>query len=80
MEHQDTFDASLDILENVVVLCPTCHRKLHHGLPKDRAALLKSLLGIRSLGLCSRGIDVSLKRLLQLSLLRKAGGAKPRAA
>jgi 5-methylcytosine-specific restriction enzyme A len=66
MEHQDTFDASLDILENVVVLCPTCHRKLHHGLPKDRLALLKSLLGIRSPLLSSRGLDVSLKQLLEL--------------
>jgi 5-methylcytosine-specific restriction protein A len=43
IQFQDDFKFSLDVPENVVVLCPTCHRKLHHGLAKDKSFVLKKL-------------------------------------
>ena len=29
---RDRFSVNLDVLENLVCLCPVCHRKLHYGL------------------------------------------------
>ncbi|MGL4999965.1 MAG: HNH endonuclease [Cetobacterium sp.] len=31
MNAQDSFKNSLDVLGNVVSLCPNCHRMIHHG-------------------------------------------------
>lgn len=63
MQYQEQFDASLDLLENIVVLCPTCHRKLHHGLVKEKPPMLEALFTKRSMGLTSRGLSVTLGQL-----------------
>ena len=64
-EFQEMFDSSLDVLENVVVLCPTCHRKLHHGMLKDKKPVLKQLFEDRDAMLKSRGLNINLDTLVQ---------------
>ncbi len=58
MSAQDDFNNSLDVDANIVSLCPTCHRKLHHG--KDIELELKKLLDSRNALLKQSGIEISL--------------------
>jgi len=63
MSRQDIFSNSLDVEDNVVALCPNCHRQAHLGRPADRRAIIKQLMALRSQVLKSRGIDLDLSQL-----------------
>lgn len=65
MQYQEQFTASLDVPENIVVLCPNCHRLLHHGRHKDSQIVLKSLYKKRAESLKGRGLDVDNTTLLK---------------
>jgi 5-methylcytosine-specific restriction enzyme A len=65
MSRQDDFDFSLDVEENVVPLCPNCHRLLHHGCSDEKVPALETLLVARRSKLNERGLQmdrISLKR------------------
>ena len=66
MQFQEHFESSLDVLENVVVLCPNCHRKLHHGQVADKKLLLTVLHQTSGKGLKSRGLEITLNHLVAL--------------
>ena len=72
MSSQGKFTVSLDVGENVLALCPTCHRFLHHGLPKEIEPILRELLAKRTGGLLNRGILIDGSALLQIYKLRLA--------
>lgn len=36
LNQQPDFEYSLDCYANIIVLCPNCHRFMHHGLEKER--------------------------------------------
>lgn len=57
MSVQEDFDNSLDVDANIVSLCPTCHRKLHHG--KDIKSELKKLFDNRIALLKQSGIEIT---------------------
>lgn len=59
MAEQNRYTHSLDVPENVVSLCPTCHRLLHHGGYQARFAIASDLLSKRTAGLNTRGISIS---------------------
>ena len=48
---------NIDCLENIVSLCPTCHRAIHHGEFDVKLAILKHLYDIRIDKLKDAGID-----------------------
>jgi 5-methylcytosine-specific restriction protein A len=58
MSQQGLFQTSLDVVENVVALCATCHRMLHFGMDSDRKDILISLLNKRKHKLIANSIDV----------------------
>ena len=62
MEYYDSFDASIDIEENIVSLCPNCHREIHHG--KNAAVIVKKLYEQRRPYLQKAGIEIFLNQLL----------------
>ena len=62
MEYYDRFDVSIDIEENIVSLCPNCHREIHHG--KDASVIVKKIYEQRKPYLWKAGIDISLNQLL----------------
>jgi 5-methylcytosine-specific restriction enzyme A len=64
MQFQSEFNASLDVVENVVVLCPNCHRMLHHGVFRGKCEALRILHAMRSSLLGGRGIQVTIDQLL----------------
>lgn len=43
MEYQDRFDVSIDVEANIISLCVTCHKKLHHAVYAEKEAVLKQL-------------------------------------
>ena len=63
---QCNFPVSLDVEENIAVLCPNCHRLLHHGTSVSKTAHLKTLFRNREASLKTRGIDISLDQLLKM--------------
>lgn len=56
--------ASLDVYENILVLCPLCHRKFHHADFSERKPLLKRFYDERLNGLLERGIKLKFDRLV----------------
>lgn len=64
--YQDSFSHSLDVEENIVALCPNCHRKLHHGAPAEKNESLDQLLTERHKALNARGIVLSLSELKKM--------------
>jgi 5-methylcytosine-specific restriction protein A len=61
---QWAFDVSLDVTANIVALCPTCHRFLHHGKASDKKNHLGRLLNQRKKRLAEKGINLDIKKLL----------------
>lgn len=64
MNQQSRFAVSLDVEENIVCLCATCHRMLHFGHSTSRNPTIKKLLDARIERLASREISVSSAELL----------------
>ncbi len=43
MLFQDDFNNTIDFADNIVTLCPNCHRKIHHGTERDKYKMIESL-------------------------------------
>lgn len=43
MAAQDYFENTIDFADNIVTLCPNCHRKIHYALPSSRAEMIEYL-------------------------------------
>lgn len=59
----EDFDYSIDIMENIVSLCSTCHNLLHYGRFEDKEPILEKLYYERKNALKKKGIDLSLDQL-----------------
>lgn len=59
MQYQDDFDVSIDVEANIVSLCASCHRRLHHAVFKEKEAILGLLLDNRKSRLIKCGIVVT---------------------
>lgn len=66
MEYQDSFMVSIDVPENILSLCPNCHREFHHADNEVRTSLVKRFFYARENQLESRGIYVELQSLIEL--------------
>ena len=40
MENSKFFEKDVDVIENIIPLCPNCHRKIHNA---DKATVMKML-------------------------------------
>jgi 5-methylcytosine-specific restriction protein A len=65
MCQQHKFLVSLDVVENIVSLCATCHRLLHFGIEKEKKEILISLFERRRKNLLGKNIEVERKDFLQ---------------
>lgn len=68
MAMQDNFPYSIDVPENIIALCPNCHRAFHHGENDYKKELVTQFYEKRKLGLQRRGIDISESALLDIYL------------
>lgn len=67
MKAQNDFgDRNLDRTENIVGLCPTCHRAVHYGTLEEKKRILRPLYDCMILGLreCPHHIDISFEELI----------------
>lgn len=60
------FHRNIDCLENIVCLCPTCHRQIHFGSEADKRAVLTDLYNKKVNELRSIGIGIPLSELEKL--------------
>ncbi|PHD71678.1 McrA protein [Bacillus sp. AFS043905] len=66
ISRQSDFVYELDRIENIVVLCPTCHRLLHHGEDEERDVLLEKLHAEFADTLSEAGIYIPLPELKKM--------------
>jgi hypothetical protein len=66
MEFQDKVEVSIDVPENILSLCPTCHRQFHHAIASEKEVIIGRVFSERESLLLTRGIDVSLTEVLKI--------------
>lgn len=59
------FNLSIDVLENIVCLCPNCHRRIHLAVKEDREQMLKELYAKRIEKLENTGINIKIDELIK---------------
>lgn len=65
MEFQDDFEYSIDVPENIISLCPTCHRLFHHAAAEAKEDILGKFFDKRSIALSNeRGVSINKEKLL----------------
>jgi len=57
------FDVSIDVIENIVCLCPNCHRQIHLAIDEQKKEMLVPLFNSKIESLKTLGITISLERL-----------------
>lgn len=62
----NNYSVNIDCVENVVCLCPICHRLVHFGSEKERNGLLEKLYHHQIATMKTVGIEISLDELLNL--------------
>jgi 5-methylcytosine-specific restriction protein A len=62
----DQYDANIDCGENLVSLCPNCHRAVHYGSRRVKDELLRRLYDAKQKQLKSVGIMISFEELLRM--------------
>lgn len=60
---RNKFDVNIDILENLVSLCPNCHRKIHLSKDDEKIKLLESLYEKRKEQLNNELIEIDKEQL-----------------
>lgn len=71
MEMQDRFPVSLDVPDNVICLCPSCHAAIHQAIKEGKIKIIKSFFLSRQEALKQRGINISLSELLSFYKVSK---------
>lgn len=66
LSRQSGYKVSLDVPENVICICPLCHRCLHHGQRSEKEPLLRELYKLRYEALSRRGLDIAFEELQEL--------------
>lgn len=60
------FRRNIDCVENIVCLCPNCHRRIHFGADTEKFEVIKDLYEVQATKLKSIGIRITLDELLKL--------------
>jgi len=60
---RNEFDVSIDIVQNLVALCPNCHRKIHLAKDEEKKLLLDTLFENRKENLLTENINIDKKKL-----------------
>lgn len=66
MKYQGGFDVNLDREAQLLALCPTCHRQIHHGTDEEKENMLRKLFYDRREKLEAIGIEIGFKELRKM--------------
>jgi len=61
---RNEFDVNIDIIENIVALCPVCHRQVHLATDREKREVLTKLYNDNINSLKKAGVDISLEQLI----------------
>ena len=65
MEYQGDFLISIDVPENIISLCPNCHRAFHNSVVSNQENLIFKFFKRRSFLLKQRGIEITKQEILE---------------
>lgn len=71
LRFQNEFKVDIDVPENIISMCPNCHRLIHKAKDNEKSELLDRLFAIRRNSLAERGINISLERILKYYSVEK---------
>ncbi|MFT5675217.1 MAG: hypothetical protein ACI808_001147 [Paraglaciecola sp.] len=60
------FKFKLDVIENLIALCPNCHRAIHYGDAATKMEILTKLFTERHEKLNERGIEITLEQIFTI--------------
>ncbi len=60
----DRFRVNVDCIQNIVSLCPNCHRAIHYAVASEEIEIIKKSYMKKTEGLKKIGIDLSLDEIL----------------
>ncbi|MGQ8335814.1 HNH endonuclease [Sunxiuqinia sp. A32] len=63
MKYQEKFQISLDVPENIISLCPTCHRAIHFATLKYKEEMIRKFFKRRINALRSREVNINFDEL-----------------
>jgi 5-methylcytosine-specific restriction protein A len=66
MSKQGSFEFDIDVPENILCVCPNCHRKIHLAEDEERKKTLAEAFELRANALPARGIKIDFKTLMEL--------------
>lgn len=67
LKYAEQFDVSIDVPENIICLCSTCHNCIHYG--QNNNVMIEVLWSMRKKDLHMVGIDIDLSELLRFYLI-----------
>lgn len=62
-EFWDRFGANIDCIENIVCICPNCHRRIHFGSNTDKREMIEKLYEVKKAELERARIKIGLEEL-----------------
>jgi len=62
----ERFNVNIDCVENIVSLCPICHRCIHFATAEEKNKLIVSLYKMRIDMLNKLGITISISELIEM--------------
>jgi 5-methylcytosine-specific restriction protein A len=65
MEYQGDFLISIDVPENIISLCPNCHRAFHNSVVSNQEILISKFFESRSPLLKERDISITKKKIFE---------------
>lgn len=66
MSVQGSYEVSLDCIQNILSLCPNCHRAIHYAIAAERTELIKSAFEKKQNQLKEVGIMIELHQLIKV--------------
>ncbi|WP_432739498.1 HNH endonuclease [Ligilactobacillus agilis] len=63
MRMQKDFEYTIDFADNIVPLCPNCHRKIHFAIKQDRNKMIEKFYFERIEAIETHGINISIDEL-----------------
>lgn len=65
-EFWEEYGVNIDCIENIVCICPTCHRRIHFGSDADKREMIEQLYAVKKGELESVGIKIDLEDMIKL--------------
>ncbi|WP_366963984.1 hypothetical protein [Bacillus altitudinis] len=66
MKYPGEFNVSLERTAQLLALCPTCHRQIHHGTDGEKKKMLRKLFYDGREKLEAIGIEIGFKELRKM--------------